>query len=236
MPGGEIRAGDTIYAGPICAPQGAWPPPAGGGRPGEDLSRQAWPGPGGQSISFTIKAGQWLGLVGEPGSGKSTTSEIIVRRRDPISGALLFDGQDIAATPAARFMKHPQRREHRDGVPGRDRSGVPWNGERTSRRARLLRETATAPRYRLTGVPAGRPPVPVSCASGRAWRSRWSFGRCRVRHTVTFLPESPRPCRSARSRLRTAPRHMEPFWKRPAYRGRRTSRISVAGAPIWPRP
>lgn len=64
-----------------------------------------------KGISFTIKAGQSLGLVGESGSGKSTTSEMVVRLQDPTSGNILFDGQDIAATPSARFMRHPMRRE-----------------------------------------------------------------------------------------------------------------------------
>ncbi|MEM1049807.1 MAG: ABC transporter ATP-binding protein [Pseudomonadota bacterium] len=61
-------------------------------------------------ISFEIKAGQSVGLVGESGSGKSTTSEMIVRLQDPTSGQILFDGQDIAAVPAARFAAHPLRR------------------------------------------------------------------------------------------------------------------------------
>ncbi len=64
-----------------------------------------------KGISFQIKSGQSLGLVGESGSGKSTTSEMVVRLQDPTSGNILFDGQDIAATPSARFMRHPMRGE-----------------------------------------------------------------------------------------------------------------------------
>lgn len=64
-----------------------------------------------KGISFDIKTGQSLGLVGESGSGKSTTSEMVVRLQDPTGGHILFDGQDIAATPAARFATHPARRD-----------------------------------------------------------------------------------------------------------------------------
>ncbi|MCV6597479.1 MAG: ABC transporter ATP-binding protein [Mangrovicoccus sp.] len=64
-----------------------------------------------KGLSFQIKAGQSLGLVGESGCGKSTTSEMIVRLQDPSQGHILFDGQDIAATPAARFARHPLRRD-----------------------------------------------------------------------------------------------------------------------------
>jgi peptide/nickel transport system ATP-binding protein len=64
-----------------------------------------------RDISFRIRSGQSVGLVGESGSGKSTTSEMIVRLQDPTSGSIVFDGQDIAATPSARFMRHPMRRD-----------------------------------------------------------------------------------------------------------------------------
>jgi oligopeptide/dipeptide ABC transporter ATP-binding protein len=45
-------------------------------------------------ISFAIKRGETLGLVGESGCGKSTTGRAIVRIYDPTEGRILFDGVD----------------------------------------------------------------------------------------------------------------------------------------------
>jgi len=62
-----------------------------------------------KGISFSINKGQSVGLVGESGCGKSTTSEILVRLMDASSGAILFDGQDIANVPCAKFVKDQRR-------------------------------------------------------------------------------------------------------------------------------
>jgi peptide/nickel transport system ATP-binding protein len=61
-------------------------------------------------ISFTVGRGETLGLVGESGCGKSTTSAMITRLLDPTSGRILFDGEDIGAIPASRFARLPLRR------------------------------------------------------------------------------------------------------------------------------
>lgn len=61
------------------------------------------------SISFTVHQGESLGLVGESGCGKSTTSAMLMRLLDTSSGQILFKGEDIAAVPAARFARHPLR-------------------------------------------------------------------------------------------------------------------------------
>jgi peptide/nickel transport system ATP-binding protein len=62
-----------------------------------------------KGISFSIKDGQSVGLVGESGCGKSTISEILVRLMDATSGEILFDGHDIANIDAHAFIKDPRR-------------------------------------------------------------------------------------------------------------------------------
>jgi oligopeptide transport system ATP-binding protein len=46
-------------------------------------------------ISFDIKRGETLGLVGESGCGKSTTGRAILQLYRPTSGQVLFEGQDL---------------------------------------------------------------------------------------------------------------------------------------------
>ena len=61
-------------------------------------------------ISFTISRGESVGLVGESGCGKSTTSTMVMRLIDKTDGVIMFDGQDIGAIAAKAFAKLPLRK------------------------------------------------------------------------------------------------------------------------------
>ena len=46
-------------------------------------------------VSFTVKRGETLGLVGESGCGKTTTGRCILQLYKPTGGQIIFDGQDL---------------------------------------------------------------------------------------------------------------------------------------------
>ncbi|MGY4233316.1 peptide/nickel transport system ATP-binding protein [Bradyrhizobium sp. USDA 4449] len=60
-------------------------------------------------ISFSMRAGESVGLVGESGCGKSTTSMMVMRLLDQTSGLIQFDGEDISGIAPSAFARLPQR-------------------------------------------------------------------------------------------------------------------------------
>ena len=60
-------------------------------------------------VTFTIKKGETLGLVGESGCGKSTTGRAVIRLLEPSHGEVLFGGQDILPLPKKEMKEMRSR-------------------------------------------------------------------------------------------------------------------------------
>ncbi len=60
-------------------------------------------------VSFTIEAGETVGLVGESGSGKTTVGRAVLRLLEPTAGEIRFDGCDI--TNASHHELRPLRKQ-----------------------------------------------------------------------------------------------------------------------------
>lgn len=56
-------------------------------------------------VSFTVKKGETVGLVGESGCGKTTLGRAIIRLIEPTHGAIYFNGKNIGVIPEGDFRK-----------------------------------------------------------------------------------------------------------------------------------
>lgn len=60
-------------------------------------------------VSFDIRRGETLGLVGESGCGKSTTGRVLLRLDEPTAGEVWFDGVELASLDAESLRQVRQR-------------------------------------------------------------------------------------------------------------------------------
>lgn len=59
-----------------------------------------------QDVSFTVPAGNTLGIVGHTGAGKSTLANLLTRLYDVESGAITIDGRDIRSLSLKTLRRH----------------------------------------------------------------------------------------------------------------------------------
>ena len=59
-------------------------------------------------VSFTVRRGETLGLVGESGCGKSTTSLAVLRMHPATAGRIVFEGEDITQQTQGAFRRRMQ--------------------------------------------------------------------------------------------------------------------------------
>ena len=58
-----------------------------------------------RDVSFSVKPGETLGIIGPTGSGKSTLADLLLRLHDPPEGSVSIDGCDILDYPLARLRE-----------------------------------------------------------------------------------------------------------------------------------
>ena len=69
-------------------------------------------------ITFDVRTGETLGLVGESGCGKSTTGRAVMQLPRPTSGSVRFEGNELTTMAGHDDARGPHA--HADDLPGPD--------------------------------------------------------------------------------------------------------------------
>ena len=109
-------------------------------------------------LSFTLKAGEVVALVGENGAGKTTLVKLLTRLYDPDEGRILLDGHDLRD-----YDLEALRAQHRRHLPGfralslhrrRQYRGRPHRGARRPPRIERAATRSQADEV-IAGLPEG---------------------------------------------------------------------------------
>jgi oligopeptide/dipeptide ABC transporter ATP-binding protein len=57
-------------------------------------------------VDFAVRQGETLGIIGESGCGKTTTSKLILLQETPTEGSIAFEGRDVADLRGADLMAY----------------------------------------------------------------------------------------------------------------------------------